>query len=317
MIEEFKKGWQWALSRFWNIFSVVGVIATFYFGLFYIPDYAKENLYSKSALAQEEILEEVGERLFAGEEISTWEIESAIEQKEVFYKINFPFSTKQTLLLIRNSFSKNSYIPLEKRNEINLKLQSLIEDIKDDPEKSKEWTEFNYSEWISVVLAIAFSLIGFLSIIQKNKKDAEVEIELDEENIPFEEGTVSRRGYDYSQMVSEVLKELNLTMTKELKATPQQPVFGPEFEVSSSKGDMLIETKAYRQKVGVSTMRSFLYMLRKAEKPGVLVSSSTLTIRARQLLQLHNEKNFEAKAHFVSAITKSDVKSGLQAIVGA
>lgn len=317
MFKELKKGWQWALSRFWNLFSVVGVIATFYFGLFYIPDYAKENLYSKSALAQEEILEEVGERLFAGEELSIGEIESSIEQKEVFYKINFPFSTKQTLLLIRNDFAKNSYIPLEKRNEINLKVQSLIEGIKDDPEKSKEWTELHYSKWIFAFLVIASGLLGFLSIIQKNRKDAEVEIELDEENIPFEEGTVRRIGYDYSQMVGEVLKELNLTLMKELKATPQQPVYGPEFEVTSSKGDLLVETKAYRQKVGVNTMRGFLYMLRQARKPGVLVSSSTLTIRAKQMLQQHNENNSDAKAHFVSGTTKSDVKSGLRAIVDA
>ena len=139
---------------------------------------------------------------------------------------------------------------------------------------------------------------------------------MDEDNIPFEEGTFRRRGYDYSQMVSEALKELNLSMIKELKATPQQPVYGPEFEVTSSKGDLLVETKAYRQKVGVNTMRGFLYMLRKAEKPGALISSSTLTIRAKQLLQQHNENNSEAKAYFVSGVTKSDVKSGLQGIVG-
>jgi hypothetical protein len=317
VFEELKNGWQWALSRFWNLFSVVGVIATFYFGLFYIPDYAKENLYGKSALAQDEILKEVGERLFAAEEISVREVESVIEQKEVFYKIDFPFSVKQTLLLIRNDFAKNPYIPLEKRNEIRLKVQSLIESIIDDPKKNEEWGRFNYLKWISIFLAIASSLIGLLSIIQKNKKDAEVEIELDEENTPFEEGTVRRRGYDYSQIVNEVLKELNLAMIKELKATPQQPIYGPEFEVTSSKGDFLIETKAYSQKVGVNTMRSFLYMLRQAGKPGVLVSSSKLTIRAKQLLQQHNESNSEAKAHFVSGITKSDLKYGLQLILCA
>lgn len=317
MLEELKKIWQWALSQFWNLFSVVGVIATFYFGLFYIPDYAKENLYSKSALAQYEILEEVGEKLFAGEEISIREIESVIEQKEVFYKIDFPFSTKQTLLLIRNNFAKNPYIPLEKRTVINSKVQSLIEGIKNDSEKNEEWWEFNYLKWTSIFWAIALGLIGFLSILQKNKKDAEVEIELDEENILFEEGTISRRRYDYSQMVKEALNELDLSIKKELTATPQQPVYGPEFEVTSPKGDFLIETKAYSQKVGLNTMRSFLYMLRKAGKPGVLVSSSTLTIRAKQLLQQHNERNAEVRAYFISGITKSDVKPRLQEFVGA
>jgi len=314
--QELKRGWQWALARFWNLFSVVGVIATFYFGLFYIPDYVKENLYSKSALAQEEIIHEVGENLFAGEEISVAEVESAIEQKEIFYKIDFPFSTKQTLLLIRNDFSKNSYIPLEKRNDIGFKVQILINGIKGVPYKESKWWEFDYMIVASIVLALLSGVIGFLSIIQKNKKDAEVEIELDEENIPFEEGTVSRRAYEYSQMVGEVLKEMNLTLHQELKATPQQPVYGPEFEVSTQKGNLLIETKAYRRKVGVNTMRGFLHMLRRSEKPGVLVSTSTMTIRARQLLQQHNENNSLATAHFISGVTKGDVKSGLQPVVG-
>lgn len=158
--EELKKSWQWALGRFWNLFSVVGVIATFYFGLFYIPDYAKENLYSKSALAQVEIINEVGEKLFAGEETSILEIESAIEQKEVFYKINFPFSTKQTLLLIHNDFSKNSYIPLVQRNEVKSKVQSLINSIKDDPAKEEKWWKFDYLKIVSVILALVSGLQG-------------------------------------------------------------------------------------------------------------------------------------------------------------
>ena len=164
---------------------------------------------------------------------------------------------------------------------------------------------------------LVFGLLGFLSIIQKNKKDAEVEIELDEENIPFEEGTVSHRGFEYSQIVGEALKELELQMSKELKATPQQPVYGADFEISSEKGDFLIETKAYRSKVGVSTIRGFLYMLRQSEKPGVLVSTSTLTVRAKQLIQQHNEKNDSIRAYFVTGVTKGDVKSGLKTIVGS
>jgi len=311
-----KTVWRWALGRFWNLFSVVGVIATFYFGLFYIPDYAKENLYRKSALEQEEIIHEVGERLFEGETIDLDEVESAIAQKEVFYKMDFPFTVTQTLLLIHNDFSKNYYIPLDQRNVVKSKIQNLIDSIEAEPAKDKSWMDIDYLKISSIFLALVSGLIGFLSIIQKNKKDAEVEIELDEENIPFEEGTVSHRGYEYSQMVGEALKELGLEMSKELKATPQQPVYGPEFEITSQKGEFLIETKAYRSKVGVSTIRGFLYMLRQSEKPGILISTSTLTVRAKQLLQQHNEKNGNISAFFVTGVTKGDVKSGVKTIVG-
>lgn len=316
VIEELKAGWRWALGRFWNLFSVVGVIATFYFGLFYIPDYAKENLYSKSALAKEEIIHEVGERLFAGETVVLAEIDSAIAQKEVFYKMNFPFTVTQTLLLIHNDFSKNDYIPLEQRNVVKSKIQKLIDSIETEPAKDKDWMDIDYLKISSILLALVSGLVGFLSIIQKNKKDAEVEIELDEENIPFEEGTIRRRDYEYSEMVGEALKELGLEMSKELKATPQQPVYGPEFEITSEKGEFLIETKAYRSKVGVRTIRGFLYMLRQSEKPGILVSTSTLTVRAKQLIQQHNEKNGSINAYFVNGVTKGDVKSSVKTIVG-
>lgn len=317
MLEELNKVWQWALGHFWNLFSIVGVIATFYFGLFYIPDYAKENLYSKSALAQEEIIHEAGERLFAGGGISIEEIKSAIEQKEVFYKMQFPYTIKQTLLLIHNDFSKNHYIPLIKRNEVKSKIQDLINGIKEDTVKESKWWDFDYSRVASILLALTTGVIGFISIIQKNKKDAEVEIDLDEENIPFEEGTLSHRAYEYSQMVGEVIKELGLELSKELKASPQQPVYGPEFEVSSQKGGFLIETKAYRQKVGVNTIRGFLYMLRQAQKPGILVSTSTMTVRAKQLIQQHNEKNSLTNAYFVTGVTKGDIKSGIKSKINS
>jgi hypothetical protein len=312
VLEEIKKSWHWALGHFWNLFSIVGVIATFYFGLFYIPDYAKENLYSKSELAQEEIIHEVGEQLYSGKAVTIEEVKSAIEQKEIFYKMTFPFSVKQTLLLINNDFSKNDYISLEKRNEIKSKIQNIVNGIEETPAKEKALKYFDYLNIASIFLAITAALVGFLSIIQKNKKDAEVEIELDEENIPFEEGTVSHRAYEYSQMVGEAIKDLGLEILKEIKANQQQPVYGPEFEVSSNNGELLIETKAYRQKVGVNTVRGFLYILRQAKKPGILVSTSTLTFRAKQLLQQHNEKNIGFSAHFVTGVTKSDIKSGIK-----
>ncbi|MCJ0973828.1 restriction endonuclease [Pseudomonas sp. PS1] len=310
MVEGIKKGWRWALGNFWNVFSIVGVIATFYFGLFYIPDYARENLYSRSALAQEEIIHEVGERLFAGEAIPIKDIEFAIEQKEIFYKIDFPYSTKQILLLISNDFSKNNYIPLAKRNEVKSEINKIIDEIKRPPVKGVKWFDFNYFQLMLIVPFLVSGIIGLFSIVQKNKKDSEIEIELDEENIPFEEGTVRYREHEYFLMVEDALKELGLEISKPSKVGSQS--FGPDFEITSQNGGFVIETKAYRQKVGVNTIRSFIYIVRQMDKPGILVSTSTLTVRAKQLLQQYNEKNEKMKAYFVFGVTKSDIKAGIK-----
>lgn len=315
MKEEIKNGWKWALSHFWNLFSIVGVIATFYFSLFYIPGYAKENLYSKSALAQQEIIQDLGENIYNGNSFAIKDVVALIEQKEIFYKIDFPYSVKQTMLLVKNHFSNNHYIPLDKRNSISKLIQSQVDNIKESSVPEKEWWDVDYSKIISVILALLTALVGLLSIIQKNKQDAEVEIELDDENNPFEEGTVSHRGFEYTQMVGEVLKELGVEVPKELRNSPQQPVYGPEFEIQSEKGRFLIETKAYRQKVGVNTIRGFLYTLRQGDKPGVLVASSSLTVRAKQMIDQYKKKSGKDSVFVVTGVTKGDIRAGLKGIV--
>nr|WP_275973185.1 restriction endonuclease [Pseudomonas marianensis] len=111
-------------------------------------------------------------------------------------------------------------------------------------------------------------------------------------------------------MVEDALKELGLEISKPSKVGSQS--FGPDFEITSQNGGFVIETKAYRQKVGVNTIRSFIYIVRQMDKPGILVSTSTLTVRAKQLLQQYNEKNEKMKAYFVFGVTKSDIKAGIK-----
>lgn len=316
VIEYIKKIWKWAISHFWNLFSVVGVIATFYFGLFYIPDYVAENLYSKSALAQQEIIRELGEQFYNGKTVSAKDVEVLIEQKEIFYKIHFPYSSKQTLLLVKNDFSNNYFISLDKRNSLSSNIQSVVDQIKDKQESDKEEPPFQlFATIFSFIATIFVVLTGLISITQKNRKDAELEVELDEENNPFEEGTVRHRDFEFSEMVGEVLNELDVTVLKELRNSPRQPVYEPDFEIQTHKGSFLIETKAYRQKVGINTIRGFLYFIRQNGMSGILVTTSPLTVRARQMVEQHKTKYGKESAHVVIGVTKADIKSGIKNII--
>ena len=219
------------------------------------------------------------------------------------------------MLLVNNEFSNNHYIPLEKRNEISTSIQKVVDRIKESPSPKKGWRDFDYSKILSVALAILAAFVGSLSIVQKHKKDAEIEIELDEENNPFEEGTVSHRAFEYSQMVGDVLRDLGVDMSKELRSSPQQPVYGPEYEIRTGKGEFLIETKAYRQKVGVNTIRGFLRAVQQQGKLGVLVASSSLTVRARQMINQYKEKNGNDSVYVVVGVTRGDIKAGLKGVV--
>lgn len=54
----------WILKNFGNIFSVFGVVATLYFGFFYIPDYIEESKNAKLVNASKEVIQSIKELVY-------------------------------------------------------------------------------------------------------------------------------------------------------------------------------------------------------------------------------------------------------------
>ncbi|WP_444941531.1 restriction endonuclease [Microbulbifer sp. ZKSA004] len=309
------KTWEWVLEYSWNIFNVFGVFATFYFGFFYVPEHVKESMYQKSALAQEELIQEVGGRFFANENVTIQEVRLAIEQKEVYYKLSFPYSVKQTLLLIRNDFSKNSYISLERRSEIKLKIQGLISEIKEPVEEGSWWSKFSLTQFLKIELPfILIAVIGLLSVVRKKWIDAETEVDLaeNEEEVLSVSGFESLSGYEYQALVSRVLRGLKLLDGSEGSYIPGVETYASEFSFVHKGKNIFVETKAYQKKVGVRTVRSFLYMVRQSGGSGLLVATTPLTIRARQMLDDYNRSNDSSTAYFIEGKTEERIESEIR-----
>lgn len=315
MKQSFIDVWNWVISNFSKLLSIIGLISTVYFAAFYVPDYVEDSAYNKSLVAKQELLSEIGEILFNGKTIKVNEINDLISGKELFYKITFPYNSKELLTLLENEIRKNRYISLEKRITINGKIKNIRNNIKTKPNISKNNKSDLFTSLFGFLIALLAFLAGIVSIYFREKKDKEINVDLNDEELPFESGSTSARGYEYSEMVSCVLKELNVEIKKELKPSPQQPVYGPEFKIKSSNGNnYVIETKAYRRKVGVGTIRNFIHYVDKVGEKGILVITSSLTVRAKELVFKYNYEYKEKMIQVVTGVTKGEISSSLKLI---
>ncbi|MCW1937179.1 hypothetical protein OMD46_14190 [Pseudomonas sp. MDMC_285] len=68
----------WAKSNLWNIFSLIGVVATFYFSLVYVPDYVRQIAAGRSDVVHEGLVSDIQEMMFNKEELSINDINSFI-----------------------------------------------------------------------------------------------------------------------------------------------------------------------------------------------------------------------------------------------
>lgn len=309
--------WLWTLRNFWNLFSLVGVLATLYLGIFYVPDYVQENRYNKSALAQQEITREIGEKIYNDTLINNNELKNLISAKQIYYNITLPYSPRQVILIVGNEFSRNQYITFEKRELLAKKIQTILDlNIEDNFEsKAKESDIISISiTTASIIVSLLAAILGISSIFFKHRRDSEISIELDPENSSIENYSPSHRAKDYEQLVRDAIESLGIVLDKDVKPNAIRS-FTPDFEISTPKGDFIIEAKAYRLKIGVNTIRSFLHMVRESGKSGILVSTSDLTSLAKETLHLHNQKYGQNSAQVVVALTKIEISSSLRMII--
>ena len=80
--------------------------------------------------------------------------------------------------------------------------------------------------------------------------------------------------------------------------------------------EFIIEVKKYRKMLGLGTARSFLNMILASGKGGVLVVSSGITQRTKELILEHNQISENQKIYVVTGDSKDKVKSQLAEIFG-
>ncbi|ERP90041.1 hypothetical protein Q670_14180 [Alcanivorax sp. P2S70] len=309
-----KSLFNWIIKNAWNIFGVIGVAGTFYFSLMHVPDYVKEITTGKVNVIHESLMDDVQELLFYEKSVSIEDINSFIKGKELKQGVSYPYTPDELLVQIQERFMGNKFIPLEKRESLLAAIKAVRATY--SPPETAEPKSFSWeplASWLFSGLGVLIAAIGAASITRKLKIDKETEVDIVSGDVVINSHNSSMMAsvMEFEKMVGEVLQELGA-----LNGAPSGAQdHGYDFEAKGAEGDFIVEVKRYQKLLGLGTAREFMYKVNKSGKGGILVVSSGVTQRTKQLINEHNDISDNQKVHLVIGSSKSEVKEKLQKIL--
>lgn len=304
----------WIFKNAWNLFGVLGVIGTFYFSLAYVPDYVKEITTGKINVIHESLMDDIRELVFYEKAISIKDIESFIRGKELKQGVTYPYTPEELLIQVQERFMGNKFIPLQKR-ELLLKNINEIR-LTYTPPKTPVKKPFDWVSLLSVLLSslgVAVAAAGASSIIRKLKFDKETEVDIVSGNVTNDQyhSTIPAAYYHYEQMVGSILTELGVLISSQEDLARD---IGYDFLAGNRKLQSIIEVKMYTRLLGLGSAREFLHKVIESGKCGILIVSSGVTQRTKELIERHNKATDNQKVHLVIGDTKELIKKQLAEI---
>lgn len=298
-----------------NFISVVGLLATLYLSIFYVPSYVEDIAESRGQVIHESLMDDIQELIFFENELSIEDIQSLIHGRELQQGVQYRFSADELLMQVQERFMGNKFIPLEKRRALFERINSIRAEYKPAPEEEKDESFF----LLPSVIGVALSLLGVLlssfatfGLFRKYALDREIPDDIIADIIVEDEppGSLSETGFQYEKMIGEALAELGVL--KEASADNNDTSF--DFMASTNRGDFIVEVKWYRRLLGAATALHFTRLVKHMGLGGILIVNSGLTHRAREIIQNHNETYDDLKIHVVSGKTKPFVMQRLKTI---
>lgn len=298
-----KSVFDWIIKNAWNLFGGIGVVATFYFSLMHVPDYIKNVTTGKVNIIHENLMDDVQELLFYDKMVSIEVIDSFIKGKELKQGVSYPYNPDQLLVQIQERFMGNKFIPLEKRESLFKKIESIRSQYTAPvplPEKSLNWTII--FSWLLSGVGVIIAFLGAFSITKKLKRDQETEIDIISGDIAInhDHGNVLAPAVEYENMVGEILNELGV-----LKPSDNTNY---DFLVSKKNKEFIVEVKRYSRLLGLGTAQGFMYTVNNSGRGGILVVSSGVTQRTKELIENHNKISDNQKVYLIVGESKSSVK---------
>ncbi|WP_299557183.1 hypothetical protein [Seonamhaeicola sp.] len=312
---------KWVLKNFGNIFSVFGVFATLYFGIFYIPDYIEESQNAKLNNASKEVIQSIKELVYSDSIASVKEIKALIRSKEVGANLKFENSDKWFLLRAEESFMEDKFIPLTERRKLIAEIENLTSNLPQTNDKEPEKLQQSKSKWISSALSILGTLLALLggyfsfraNYLTRKSKDEEIENELKEAQTEIG-ATIMSVGYQ------KIEKDI-LSILEKSKYDINPNSFNKtdrefDFEFRKGKRKYFVEVKVLRaSKVGLKSIESFLLQLRGTRGIGIFIYNTELTTLSASRIRDFNKIDKFSKVYTIQFTNKSEVEKKIKEIV--
>ncbi len=299
----------WAKNNLWNIFSVLGVLATFYFSLLYVPDYVRQIAVGKVNVIHEELVGDVQEMLFNDQEISLTDVESFVRGKELSGAVTYSYTPDELLLQVQDRFLNNKFIPLERRRELVDKITKIRGEYKAENHIANEDSKLiSYISFGASLFGVLMGILGALSLWFKNVLDKEIQIEiLEAEKVIDDQAKSVVSGKEYENMVVEVLRKIG--------SIDSDYIGFVDYMLMVNGKSYGVDVKKYRNLLGVSSIMLYMEFAKEAGCDSILVVSSGVTKMAQKRINEYNELGGH-QVYVVAGEDEEVITAGIKSVVG-
>ncbi|MFA6262057.1 MAG: hypothetical protein WC760_11350 [Bacteroidia bacterium] len=300
--------WDWLVRNLGNVFSILGVFLTLYFGVYYVPSYLRESQNEQLKNAQSEIQQSVKELVFSDSTFNTAELTSLVHAKEISLGEKFPLSLTDILTKAEESFMEDRYLPLIKRRSLIQKIeevkQQLPKETSTTTDKQKaEDNGFIWVEWLSILGSILAVIVGLISFFMKYQLDKDKEEEIKNEIqdiIPPKEAT--NYAIEFEKKIEDILQKRS-----GIKLLTEEPNRGIDFEFDYNNKKYFVEVKFLtRSKVGLNTFHQLTYFLQDKKGEAWLIYNTDLTALVSKEIENFNQKNMNIKLKSIRVTSAKD-----------
>ncbi len=256
-------------NNFSNLFSIIGILLTIYFSVFYIPNYTEEIIYKRIENVNKELISSIQELIYNNQDISINNIETLIKGKELRDNIEYPYSVEELLIQVQETFMSNNFIPLEDRKVFFDKTDKIRKEIVHIQTSQLEGNKtINLLGLIVSILGVAVSTIGGISLFQSIKMQKETEINKEVDNRKDDFTNIVMKAISFEENVYDKLK--SIFGEKSIKKADQENS-GVDFIFQREDKKILIEVK-YSER-GILNSQSIMKIasIAKREKLPVII----------------------------------------------
>lgn len=274
-----KELWNWLVKNFSNLFTIIGIVLTVYFSIFYVPEYIKENENEKIKNINSDLIESIQEVVYNKYELDQKQIEALIKGKEIKFRIEYPYTPNELLIQTQETFMANKFIPLNERVNVVNRIDSIRTKLKTEipkntEQKSDSFLAVNKIEFITITLSVLLGVltailgsISFLTKLRKERKDKiNKEVELEKDDIE----TRIVQGMNFEKSIQDILVKNNLNFHR--MEGPSD--MGFDFVVRLNQNERIAISVKYvnsSRSLNMSSIDRLFLPFMKVDHPGILI----------------------------------------------
>lgn len=312
-----KKFFDWLIRNLSNIFGLLGILLTIYFGAVYAPDWIKEAKNEKIKNAQHDIQQSIKELVFSDSTVTIRELQSLMTAKEIELKQTLPFSLKEILILTQESFMEDKFLPLVKRRELNTEIEKLKDALpKTTEQKIQEAkSESKGSSLIQIIIAmlsIVTSIAGVFSFYIKYRTEKETMDEINNDiermivDVPYQES-----GRQTEQEFIKAFKEI-----KDIEFRIPDRDEGYDLVFIKDNKDYYVEFKFLtKSKVGVGSFKQFLYSVKDLPGEAWFIYNTDVTPLVLREAKEFNDTKSNISVKLIKMTSPTDILTRFDQLV--